>query len=101
MFTHTTLTRPIKIIQLREAKALDEIHVCPQERLVIISKTTGLSYVLERIGLLAAIITIVFYLLLLYLFAISNTPENLLARVYSESLLGSTLLFIESTTIHP
>ena len=35
-FTHTTLTKPLKIIQLREAKALDEIPMCPQERLVII-----------------------------------------------------------------
>ena len=80
----------MKIIQLREAKALDEIPVCPQERLVIISKTTGLSFALERIGPLAAIIT-VFYLLVLYLFAISNTPETLFASVYSESLIKKYL----------
>ena len=77
----------MKIIQLREAKALDEIPVCPQERLVIISKTTGLSFALERIGPLAAIIITIFYLLVLYLFAISNTPETLFASVYSESLI--------------
>ena len=61
--------------------------MCPQERLVIISKTTGLSFAPERIGPLAAIIITVFYLLVLYLFAISNTPENLFASVYSESLI--------------
>jgi hypothetical protein len=33
----------MKINQLYEAKALDEIPVCPQERLVIISNTTGHS----------------------------------------------------------
>jgi hypothetical protein len=60
-------------------KHLTETPVCSQERLVIRSNTTGLSFALERIGLLAAIITIVFYLLVLYLFALSNTPENLFA----------------------
>ena len=64
----------MKIIQRHEAKALDEIPVCPQERLVIISRTTGLSFALKRIGPLAAIIIAAFYLLALYLFAISNTP---------------------------
>jgi hypothetical protein len=53
----------MKINQLYEAKALDEIPMCPQERLVIISNTTGLSFALERIGPLAAIITTIFYLL--------------------------------------
>jgi hypothetical protein len=55
-------------------KHLTETLVCPQEHLVIISYTTGLSFALERIGLLAAIIIIVFYLLILYLLALSNTP---------------------------
>jgi hypothetical protein len=41
--------------------------------LVIISYTTGLSFAKERIGPLVAIITTVFYLLALYLFALSNT----------------------------
>jgi hypothetical protein len=35
---------------------------------------------------LAAIIIIVFYLLVLYLLALSNTPKNLFASIYSESL---------------
>jgi hypothetical protein len=66
-----------------------ETPVCPQERLVIISYTTGLSFALERIGPLAAIIIIIiiFYLLVLYLFALPNTPENLFASIYSESLI--------------
>jgi hypothetical protein len=38
--------------------------------------TTGLSFAKERIGPLAAIIIIVFYLLVLYLLALPNTPEN-------------------------
>jgi hypothetical protein len=61
--------------------------VCPQERLVIISYTTSLSFALERIGPLATIIIIVFYLLVLYLSALPNTPENSFASIYSESLI--------------
>jgi hypothetical protein len=64
--------------------------MCPQERLVIISNTTGLSFVLKRIGPLAAIIITVFYLLVLYLLATTNTPENLFASVYSETLIKTT-----------
>jgi hypothetical protein len=64
-----------------------ETPVCPQERLVIISTTTDLSFALERIGPLAAIIIIVFYLLVLYLLALPNTPENPFASIYSESLI--------------
>jgi hypothetical protein len=64
-----------------------ETPVCPHERLVIISYTTGLSFAIERIGPLAAIIIIVFYLLILYLFALPNTPENPFASIYSESLI--------------
>jgi hypothetical protein len=60
--------------------------MCPQERLVIINYTTGLSFAIERIGPLAAIIIIVFYLLVLYLLALPNTPENPFASIYSESL---------------
>ena len=79
---------------MREVKALDEIPVYPQEHLVIISKTTGLSFALKRIGPLAAIIITVFYLLALYLFAISNTPENLSASVYSESLIETAYQYL-------
>ena len=75
-------------------KHLTESPVCPQERLVIISRTTGLSFVLKRIGPLAAIIITVFYLLALYLFAISNTPKNLFASVYSESLIKTACQYL-------
>jgi hypothetical protein len=71
-------------------KLLTETPVCPRERLVIISYTTGLSFALERIGPLAAIIITVFYLLALYLLALLNTPENPLASIYSESLMKTT-----------
>jgi hypothetical protein len=64
--------------------------VCPQERLVIISYTTGLSFALERIGPLAAFTIIVFYLLARYLLALPNTPENPFASIYSESLIKTT-----------
>jgi hypothetical protein len=77
----------MKINQLYEAKALDEIPMCPQERLVIISNTTGLSFALERIMSLAAIIITVFYLLVLYLSALSNTPKTPFASIYSDSLI--------------
>jgi hypothetical protein len=68
-------------------KHLTETLVCPHERLVIISYTTGLSFALKRIGPLTAIIIIVFYLLIFYLLALSNTPENPFASIYSDSLI--------------
>jgi hypothetical protein len=77
----------MKINQLYEAKALDEIPVCPQKCLVIISNTTGLSFALERIGPLAAIIITIYYFLVLYLSALSNTPKNSFASIYSDSLI--------------
>jgi hypothetical protein len=71
-------------------KLLTETPVCPWERLVIISYTTGLSFSLERIGPLAAIVITVFYLLVLYLLALPNTPKNPFASIYSESLIKTT-----------
>jgi hypothetical protein len=62
-------------------KHLTETPVCPHERLVIIGNTTGLSFALERIGPLAVIIIIVFYLLIFYLSALSNTPKNPFASI--------------------
>jgi hypothetical protein len=46
-----------------------------------------LSFAIERIGPLAAITIIIFYLLLLYLLALPNIPENPFASIYSESLI--------------
>ena len=77
----------MNINQLYEAKSLDVTPVCPQERLVIVSKFTSLSFALERIGPLATTVTIVFYLLVFYLSAISKPPKNLSASIYSESLI--------------
>jgi hypothetical protein len=71
-------------------KHLTETPVCPRERLVIISYTTGLSFAPERIGPLAAIIIIVFYLLVPYLLVLPNTSESLFASIYSESLIKTT-----------
>jgi hypothetical protein len=71
-------------------KLLTETPVCPRERLIIISYTTGLSFALERIGPLAAIVITVFYLLVLYLLALPNTPENPFASIHSESLIKTT-----------
>jgi hypothetical protein len=78
-------------------KHLTETPVCLRERLVIISYTTGLSFALERIGPLAVITIIVFYLFALYLFTLPNTLENPFASIYSESLIKTTcqrLLFL-------
>jgi hypothetical protein len=71
-------------------KLLTETPVCPRERLVTISYTTGLSFAEERIGPLAAIVTTIFYLLALYLLVLPNTPKNLFASIYSESLIKTT-----------
>jgi hypothetical protein len=49
-----------------------------------------LSFAEERIEPLAAIITTVFYLLGLYLFALPNSPENPFASIYSETLIKTT-----------
>jgi hypothetical protein len=49
-----------------------------------------LSFAEERIGPLAAIVTTVFYLLTLYLLILPNTPENLFASIYCESLIKTT-----------
>ena len=61
--------------------------MCPRERLVFISKLTGLSFALERIGPLTSTVITAFYLLVFYLSAISKTPKNLSASVYSKSLI--------------
>jgi hypothetical protein len=71
-------------------KQLTETPVCPRERLVIISYTTGLFFALERIRPLAAIVITVFYLLILYLLALPNIPENQFTSIYSESLIKTT-----------
>jgi hypothetical protein len=71
-------------------KLLTETPACPRECLVIISYTTSLSFALERIGPLATIVISFFYLLVLYLLALPNTPKNPFASIYSESLIKTT-----------
>ena len=68
-------------------KHLTKPPVCPQERLVIISKQTGLSFVLKRIGPLAEIVTLALYLLVLYSSATSKPPEYLSVSIYRESFI--------------
>jgi hypothetical protein len=84
-------------------KHLTETPVCPQEHLVIISNTTGLSFALKRIGPLAETLFTVLYLLALYLFALSKTPKNLFVSVYSYSLIETAcqhlLLLVEFDTL--
>jgi hypothetical protein len=75
-------------------KYLTETPVCPKKHLVIISNTTVLSFALDRIGPLGAIIIIVFYLLILYLLALSNTPKNSFASIYSESLIKTACQYL-------
>jgi hypothetical protein len=53
-----------------------------------------LFFALKRVGPLAAIIIIVFYLLILYLFALPNTLENPFASIYSESLIKTAYLLL-------
>ena len=64
--------------------------MCPQERLAIIGRITGSSFVLKRIGPLAAIIIALFYLLALYLSVTIKTHKNLSVSIYSETLREST-----------
>jgi hypothetical protein len=84
----------MKINQLYEAKALDQISVRPQECLVIISNTTGFSFALERIGPLNAIIITLFYLLVLYLSALSKNPKHPFASIYSDSLIKTACQYL-------
>jgi hypothetical protein len=94
MFTPITPIRSMKINQLYDAKTLDEIPVCPQECWVIISNTTVLSFALERIGPLAAIIITIFNLPILYLSALSNTPKNSFGSIYSDSLIKTACQYL-------
>jgi hypothetical protein len=87
---HNTYQTNKRLFSGMKRKLLTETPVCPRERLVIISYTTVLSFAKERIGPLAAIVTPIFYLFALYLFALPNTPENSFASIYSEALIKTT-----------
>ena len=62
----------------------------PGNVLVILRNTTGLSFVLKRIGTLAATIYYYCYLLVTALFYYHKIPKQLLYSVYSETLLKTT-----------
>ena len=64
--------------------------MCPRERLVILSNTTGLSFAKERIGPLAAFIPTVFYLLVLCLLALSKKTKIRLLSICREFLIHTT-----------
>jgi hypothetical protein len=76
-----------KYYWLYEAKALDRNSRVSSRTFGYYKNTTGLSFAEERIGPLAAIVTTIFYLLALYLLVSPNTPENLFASIYSDSLI--------------
>ena len=58
--------------------------------MVFISNTTELSFAEQRIGPLAAIIIVAFYLLALYYSALPKTTENLFASIYGDSSIKTT-----------
>ena len=62
--------------------------------LAIIRNTTGLSFVLKRIGLLAATIYFHCYLLVIALFIITKIPKQLPFSVYSETLLRTIYQYL-------
>ena len=92
-FTHTTLIKTLKINQRHAMKMARQKFPCVLRNiLIIISNTTGLSFVLKRIriGPLAATIVAIFYLLVLYLFAIPKTHKYFPFSSCSETLLRPT-----------
>src|SRR3954471_16100971 len=86
MFTHTTLTTPKKSIQLFEAKALDRIPMCPRERLVLISISTGFSFSKKGLGHLL----VVFITCTLFCCFIRKPLKIRLLSIYGEFLLHTT-----------
>ena len=112
MFTHTTLIKTMKINQLYQVKALEKIPMCTQECLVIISTQPACPLLSKGLGHSLQLLLLSFiYLSFVYmcyqnplktcLLVFTVIPcSSLLVNTFCSSL-GSTLLFIESTTIHP
>jgi hypothetical protein len=93
-------------------KLLTETPVCPREHLVIISYTTGLSFAKKGLGHLLQLLLLSFiyshFIYLHYQILLKTRLLIFTVKPWSKPLvntfcssLGSTLLFIESTTIHP
>src|SRR3954469_10370285 len=89
MFTHTTLTTPKKSTQLFEAKALNSIPMCPRERLVLISISTGLSFDKKRLGHLLQLF-VVFITCTLFCSFIRKPLKIRLLSIYRDFLLLTT-----------
>src|SRR4051794_24727406 len=89
MFTHTTLIEPKKINQLYETKALDSIPMCPRERLVLISITTGLSFAKKGLGHLLLLFAVLIYLHFISLLYQKPLKIRLLS-IYRDFLLQTT-----------
>src|SRR3954471_3737550 len=88
-FTHTTLTTPKKGTQLFEAKALNRIPMCPRERLVLISISTGLSFAKKGLGHLLQLF-VVFITCALFCCFIRKTLKIRLLSICREFLLHTT-----------
>src|SRR3954467_15249521 len=78
-FTHTTLIQPKKINQLYEAKALDSIPMCPRERLVLISISSGLSFSKKGLGHFLQLFAVFIYLHFISLLY-QKTPKNMFVK---------------------
>src|SRR3954466_1409873 len=89
MFTHTTLIKPKNINQLYEAKALNNIPMCPRERLVLISISTGLSFAKKGLGHLLQLF-IVFITCILFFCFIRKPLKIRLLSIYRDFLLHTT-----------
>src|SRR3954468_13871936 len=90
MFTHTTLTTPEKSTQLFEAKALDRIPMCPRERLVLISISTGLSIAKKGLGHLLRLF-VTFVTCSLFCCLIRKPLKIRLLRIHRDFLLHTTV----------
>ena len=85
----------IKINQLRVMKITWRIFPCVLRNiLVIIRNTTGLSFVLKRIGPLVATIYFHCYLFVIALFIITKIPKQLPFSVYSETILRTIYQYL-------
>src|SRR3954469_20511930 len=87
MFTHTILIKPKEINQLYETKALGSIPMCPRERLVLISISTGLSFSKKGLGHL---LRLFFITCSLFCCLIRKPLKIRLLSIYRDFLLHTT-----------
>src|SRR3954468_20872099 len=89
MFTHTTLIKPKKINHLYETKVLQSIPMCPRERLVLISISTGLSFAKKGLGHFLQLF-VVFITCTLFCCFIRKPLKIRLLSTYRDFLLHTT-----------